>query len=329
MKAFFKNKRGFAFPTVLGTFVLVTSIAAGLFIMVMNMTMMVSSDSDSSEGRFEARNKLDVFLDIVESKDVFFDITEPHHEVNNPNRNFYDDLLNNEFNMLSVTTTAIENQFLVYHKTHTNISGRIQYSVASDPINDEINNVENSIIHGDTDFKVWDEEDPRWNDESGQIEFDGKVDGGITIEDNTIIYGSLDYEHDGGGPAGSSGATSTIEILDGNTLLVMGDLELDVGGNGAVTIIISGDLYVTGNLILTSRGRGRIEVNGNVWVGGNIVLATEGENARIKFTDDSVISLGGSITPKNLPYIDYNENTIIELTGDSSGGNEGGLDVIR
>ncbi len=65
MKSIIKSKRGFAFPTVLGTFVLVTGLVAGLFIMVMNMTMMVSSDTDRSNDDFSAINRVQVASDFV------------------------------------------------------------------------------------------------------------------------------------------------------------------------------------------------------------------------------------------------------------------------
>ena len=67
MKALIKNKRGFAFPTVLGTFVLVTSIAAGLFIMVMNMTMMVSSEEERSGDNIDAINRVQAAVDFFYS----------------------------------------------------------------------------------------------------------------------------------------------------------------------------------------------------------------------------------------------------------------------
>lgn len=60
-----KSNRGFAFPTVLGTFVLVTGLVAGLFIMVMNMTVMVTSDSVRAEDEFEAMNRVQVATDYI------------------------------------------------------------------------------------------------------------------------------------------------------------------------------------------------------------------------------------------------------------------------
>ena len=62
------SNKGFALPTVLGIFVFVTSLAAGLFILVMNTTLLVARDIEISEEDFTARNNLTVFLDVVEDQ---------------------------------------------------------------------------------------------------------------------------------------------------------------------------------------------------------------------------------------------------------------------
>ena len=72
MKALIKNKRGFAFPTVLGTFVLVTGIAAGLFIMISNMTLLVSSDFESNELNFDAVNNVQIARDLIRKNPAFY-----------------------------------------------------------------------------------------------------------------------------------------------------------------------------------------------------------------------------------------------------------------
>ena len=62
------NKKGFALPIVLGTFVFITSLTAGLFILVMNTTLLIARDIEVSNDDFTGRNNLTVFFDVVENE---------------------------------------------------------------------------------------------------------------------------------------------------------------------------------------------------------------------------------------------------------------------
>ena len=313
MKALIKNKRGFAFPTVLGTFVLVTSIAAGLFIMVMNMTMMVSSDSESSEQLFNARNSIDVYLDAVLANESIL---------------AYEDLiilddLRIELGLQPPEQTSDINRVRIFYELSSNkqISSYILFGTTGSNV-----------------ITIEDVIDQVSNHESAPLGFNHSWD------EDTVITGdwTINQTHGEG----------NIQVADGKTLYIDGQFQLLVSnqakfnivgnvcfldestvkstnqeGGNQVNISINGDMCSYDNLVFNSQNQGNIQLNGNLDVEGDLdFIATNQGSHKIDVTGNVSVSGNTNIETANQGSFildgDLNVNGTLDIKA-SNGGDHG------
>ena len=262
MKSIIKSKRGFAFPTVLGTFVLVTGLVAGLFIMTMNMTMMVSSDAIHSEELFKARNNLDVFLDSVRTN------------------NSIDHTLREDLNLIWEPIEGT-NRIKVYYITSTGqhvtsyiILGSSNGNIID--IKDLMSSVDNTISSPSW---SWNEKKHTFNEDTiingdyiiGNWSGGGEI---VVAEGKTLfIDGNLILNH---------GGNKEFEII-GN-VCVVGNMEVYIHKNSS-DFSVDGDLCVGENLTLTNWGNADVSVSGDTNVMGSLEIILD-ENGDIELDGD-------------------------------------------
>lgn len=290
MKRLLNNKRGFAFPTVLGTFVLVTGLVAGLFIMVMNMTMMISSDAETSEELFTTRNKIDFFLDNIRA-----------------NNTLNEDL--QAYLGLEVDQIGNSDWYILFDPNHGHqVSSRFQMSSTDGSvgsvgsvtdIEDMMKNVTNVIP-------------PPLSNNPPTFEEDTVIDGDWTINSGLFTLGSTITVAEGAilFIDGDLTLQSTLSIWAGNeitgTVCVLGSLTIDT--TLSRTTYVDGDFCIKDDLVLITRGSGDIVFTGNTIAFGSGRFEAIG-SANIDMNGDLVIL-------DNLSLLNRSNSGDIRINGD-------------
>ena len=227
------NKKGFALPTVLGTFVFLTSLVAGLFILVMNTTLFIVRDAETSEDDFRGRNSINVFLDSVESTgtidDIFLERLNLEKEIG--------------FNQIDIIYTKINNQ---------EIRGRI--ILGGDEFQDTLDSI---IAAGNLDITMFATEMPSGNARS----YTSNV-LVISNEENLTLSNGNRIE----------ALNEAIIFIDGNltisiqsrftitgTIWVRGNFIVDRGGNADLQI--NGEVRVFGEYLNTGSNQNVVVLN--------------------------------------------------------------------
>ena len=322
MKALIKNKRGFAFPTVLGTFVLVTSIAAGLFIMISNMTLMVSSDTNQSNELFDARTNLNLFLDMIEKSD-----TQTQSNMLNELKNslsLLDDLDSNLDSELNWAEQQF-NQLCEMENISTTLDIMCTLGLTLSP---ESSTEVLIVVHI---------KDPHFitgrifasTDGGGVIIDPENVDQTGNFTDGTVIDGNWNFINDSGDLA----EVITIGEHGDGTLVINGDLSMINTATNDRSITVNGNIVVMGDLNLLNDNTGSatkpndITINGDIRVIGNVNITTDHNRRDIIINGDIVAARsasgeGGNVTltaNENRSYIFvigtiYAENSVTLTT---------------
>lgn len=337
-----KSKKGFAFPTVLGTFVLVTGLVAGLFIMVMNMSMMVSSDSESSEEMFHARNSVDVFLDSVRTHKIIdhelritLGLGWEHDEAANRARVFFTTSNGHEVSSYILFGTAagvsLEDEMNQIQNRTNPPAGTNTFSFDEDTVitgnwtinssnNGSIVVAEGKTLYIDGDFLV--------NNTSGNFDIIGNVvivgsasldnfhSGDITVNGNLIVQDDLSFINRHQGDIEINGDTvvygfTTIDSFHQGDIQLNGSLtvynELNIINRHLGDIEIEGDLFVFGNTTLDNFNQGDTIFGKDLTVNGNLIIINRHQG-------DTIVE-GNTVIFGSL-YIDLFHQGDIILDGD-------------
>lgn len=270
------NKKGFAIPVVLGVFVFVLGLVAGLFVIAFNLTYLVSADIERSEESFVAKNQLNVFLDYVSGQtfidvegedfkellgsfELLVDETKSSAEVVKIKHQKFDDYYGFiVFGGLSNQNVFEENKKNVSKIEH---AGEISF-LGTTPIN------EKTSIQGDvkltrtTNIVI---------DENAFLLIEGnlKVDisnGFIGIEGKLYVTGDLIIK--------SEGDATTILDIDA---FIGGDFKLQTSGNGTTQINLR--VFNDGEFTITSTGNSSVQISGEINSSGEIVFISRGNSS--------------------------------------------------